>query len=127
MVTRRILYAAAALSLVACAGQDVARPTNELDKATQAIERARQANAYEFASFEITSADRKLQRAQDLASSDDDDDRLEARRLAEQVALDARLAEAKARLAQTETLKSEITRSVDELRNGKGQVPGGAP
>ncbi|MGE0079676.1 MAG: DUF4398 domain-containing protein [Thiohalomonadaceae bacterium] len=122
MVTRKILYAAAALSLAACGGPDVARPSNELNMAAQAMERARQANAYEFASFEMTAADRKLQRARDLAASDEDDDRIEARRLAEQVTVDARLAEAKARLARSEKVESEMSEAVDALRNGRGGV-----
>ncbi len=123
---RRVLYAAAVLALAACAGNEVERPTDQLSDATRAMESARQANAYEFASFEMTSADRKLARARTLTNSDEDEERLEARRLAEQVTLDARLAEAKARLAQSEATKSEMSRTVDALRDQVGSDAGGA-
>ena len=125
MGSGKLLIAAATLiSLVACAGSDVAKPTDELNTATEAMERARQANGYEFASLEMTTADRKLAEARTLANSDEDDDRLKAKRLAEQVTLDARLAEAKARLAKAEVLEEEMNRSIESLQNGNGTTGG---
>lgn len=121
----KLLIAAATLaSLVACAGNEVAKPTDELNAATEAMERARQANGYEFASFEMATADRKLAEARTLGNSDEDADRLRAKRLAEQVTLDARLAEAKARLAKAEVLEEEMNRSIESLRDGNGTTGG---
>ncbi|MFA7618054.1 MAG: DUF4398 domain-containing protein [Thiohalomonadaceae bacterium] len=122
MMTRKILYATVglALALAACGGPDVARPSGQIDDATVAMERARQANAHEFAAFEMAAAERKLDRARNLADSDEDDERIEARRLAEQVTVDARLAEAKARLAQSEDVKAEMNAAVEALRDSRG-------
>jgi uncharacterized lipoprotein YajG len=128
MAIRAILCAAAGLSMLAgCASNEVKKPKNEVNTAEHAVRNARQANAYEFASFEMTAADRKLDQAQSLATSDKDSDRLRARRLAEQATLDARLAEAKARLAQAQSTKTQMTETVDVLRKEAERVPGGTP
>jgi uncharacterized lipoprotein YajG len=126
MATRKILCVAAALSLLSgCASNQVHQPKAELNAAAEAITRARQANAYEFASFDMTNADRKFDRAQRLSNSKKDKDRLEARRLAEQATLDARLAETKQRLAEEKMRREQMSISLDVLRSEDGQNQGG--
>jgi hypothetical protein len=125
---RTALYTVLALLLLtACARNEVARPTNQLDAAAKAMQQAAQANAYEFASFDMAIADRKLERARELARSDEDDDRREARRLAEQVVADAQLAEAKARLEEARSINTEMSQTVEALRDKTGEGTGGAP
>ncbi len=106
------------VALAGCAGSPVPPPTDQVSNASAAIERAQQAGAHEFAALEITRAQRKLDQAKAMAGSDDEDERLQARRLAEQAAVEARLAEATARLAGTRNLHQELDRTVDTLRNG---------
>jgi hypothetical protein len=128
MATRLSLYVfAAALALAGCARNEVAPPKDELSDATHAMERAAQVNAHEFAAFEMATAQRKLVRARDLASSDDDDDRREAARLAEQVTADARLAESKARLADAQAINAEAKQTLEALRKETDPGAGGAP
>jgi hypothetical protein len=128
MATRLSIYFfAAALALAGCAGNEVSPPKDELADATRAMERASQVNAHEFAAFEMTSAERKLVRARDLARSDEDDDRREAARLAEQVTADARLAEAKARLADAQVVNEETKKTLEALRRQTDPNAGGTP
>jgi hypothetical protein len=114
------------LSLVGCATNKVSPPTDQIGDANKALERASQAHANQFAAFEMATADRKLNRARDLARSDQDEDRLEARRLAEQAALDARVAEAKSRLAEARTTNAETRKTLESLRKEIGNDTGGA-
>jgi hypothetical protein len=128
MAMRTSAYAfAALLALASCARNQVAPPKDQLADATRAMERAAQVNAYDFAAFDMAAADRKLVRARDLARSDEDDDRREAARLAEQVTADAHLAEAKARLAGARSINAEAKETLDALRREAEQNEGGAP
>lgn len=127
MAIRLALTLLLTLSLTACARNEVSRPKDQLADATEAMERAAQVNAHEFAAFEMATAERKLLRARDLARSDDDDDRREAARLAEQVSADARFAEAQSRLAQARAINSESRETLDALREQATEETGGVP
>jgi hypothetical protein len=128
MAIRIPIYTAVALLVLAgCARNEVSPPKNQLNTASEAMERAAQANAHQFAAFEMATADRKLLQARDLARSDDDDDRRKAARLAEQVTADARLAEARARLASAKTINEQAKETLEALRRETEAASGGTP
>lgn len=105
---------AAALLLSACA--TVPPPDDAIGDAEAAIERAADARAREFAAFELAQAGRKLEEAKQL-SSGESEQRLRARRLAQQARLDARLAEEQARLGRTRQTYDELREAVDGGRS----------
>lgn len=116
---------ALAVLVTACASNQVPPAKNTINEAEESLDRAQQAKAYEFSALEFTGAQRKLDQAKELANSDDEDDRLKALRLAEAAGVDARLAEAKARLAYTRSLYQEMQDTVKALRQETGLAPEG--
>ncbi len=124
ILTRTAIAALAGLLLTACATTPVPEATDAIANAEQALDRAQQAQAYDFAAFEFTKAQRKLNQAKDLARSDEKDQRRNALRLAEQSAVDARLAESKARLGSTRETYQEIEETVESLRQETGVTNG---
>lgn len=111
---------AVAVLLTACASNPVPPPKATISEAEQSIDRAQQANAYQFSALEFTQAQRRLSEAKDLANSEDKDDRLTALRLAEAASADARVAEANALLAKTRSLHQEIQQTVNAMRQETG-------
>jgi hypothetical protein len=110
----------AAILAGGCASNPVPPPQDAISEAQEAIERARQANAYEFSALEMTKSERKLEQAKQRSASEDDEDRIQARRLAEQAKAEARLAEAKARLADARGVYGQAKQTVDALRQELG-------
>jgi hypothetical protein len=90
-----MLVVAAICSLAACAS--VRAPVTEIAAAEVAVGDAERANAASYASLDLQQARYKLQDAKRAAA---DNDNLDARRLAEQALIDARIAEAKSQLAK---------------------------
>jgi hypothetical protein len=88
--------------LAACGG--VPAPVGEMSAAQTAVTAAEQADAAQYAPSDLDRARDKLIRAQ---AAMEEDDNQEARRLAEQALVDARLAEAKARAETAQQLHSE--------------------
>lgn len=89
-----MIGAGIALSLAACASDPA--PEAEMARADLAVNQAEDANAGTHAPGPYALARDKLERAQEAVA---DGDHLEARRLAEQAAVDAELAETQARSA----------------------------
>ncbi len=107
------------------AGPDTQPPGEGIAAAELALERAQEANAREYAPLEVRLARDKLERAKELAR-EGDDGFAEARRLAEEAKVDARLAEAKARTAETRK-RHEALKGAVEVQPELGQETGGLP
>lgn len=121
---RGLVVIVAGLMLSACATTRVPPPDDAIANAEQAIDRAQQAGAYEFAAFEFTKAQRKLDRARELVAEDGADADRDALRLARQAAADARLAEARARLASTRGTYQQMQQTIRALRQETGITNG---
>ena len=96
----------------ACASNEM-RPERELAVAESGIDQARQAGAAQYGSAELGAAQDKLSQARMAA---DRDEMLTARRLAQQAALDAELANAKARTRKAELAVQELNETIEALR-----------
>jgi hypothetical protein len=114
----------ALLGLAAC-GSTPPPPVGEMSAAQTAVTAAEQANAAQHAPAELDRARDKLVRAQAAMQQDDNSD---ARRLAEQALVDARLAEARARAEVARQNAEQVQSSVDALRSeARGDAGGDAP
>ena len=91
-------------ALAACSS--VPAPVAEMSAAQTAVTSAEQADAAQHAPSDLDRARDKLIRAQ---AAMQEEDNTEARRLAEEALVDARLAEAKARAQTAQELQSEAT------------------
>jgi Domain of unknown function (DUF4398) len=89
-------------TLAAC--NSVPAPVGEMSAAQTAVTAAEEAEAAQYAPADLDRARGKLIRAQAAMQEEDNQ---EARRLAEQALVDARLAEAKARAETAQKLHSE--------------------
>jgi predicted lipid-binding transport protein (Tim44 family) len=89
-------------TLAACSS--VPAPVAEMSAAQTAVTAAEEADAMQYAPADLDRARDKLIRAQ---AATQEEDNQEARRLAEQALVDARLAEAKARAEAVQQLHSE--------------------
>ncbi|MGQ9364712.1 DUF4398 domain-containing protein [Azospirillum sp. ST 5-10] len=112
------------LGLAACAGGPPP-PTAEMGAAEQAIDTAERAGALEHAPVELQSARDKLAAA-DAAMRDDE--RGEARRLAEQARADAELAAVRAEQAAAREAAVAVSRDTGVLSGGSTApvIPGGS-
>ncbi|WP_188262680.1 DUF4398 domain-containing protein [Azospirillum tabaci] len=108
----------ASLGLAACAGS-VPPPTAQLGASAQAIQQAERAGALEHAPAEFQSAREKLAAA-DAAMREDE--RTQARRLAEQAQADAELATVRSQRATAQQAAS----AVRTLANPNAGMPGAA-
>jgi predicted lipid-binding transport protein (Tim44 family) len=96
-------------TLAACSG--VPAPVGEMSAAQTAVTAAEEADAVQYAPSDLDRARDKLIRAQAAMQEEDNQ---EARRLAEQALVDARLAEAKARAEAAQQLHSEASGNVQQ-------------
>ncbi len=107
---------AAAVSLTAgCA--TMAPPTDEISNADLAIKKAEQANAPQYSPLEMRLAREKLEQARDLSRSEDNDELMKARRLAEEALVQAQLAEAVANNERAMANKAEAEKTIATLRD----------
>jgi hypothetical protein len=111
-VTRRLAgIAGAALLAIGCAS--VPAPKGEVANADLALRKAEAVNAAEIAPLDARLAREKLERARLELN---EENYLEARRLAEEAEVDALVAEAKARSARSQRAAQEIRDQIDALR-----------
>jgi hypothetical protein len=115
MLRRSLLVLVAAL-LAACAS--VPAPKSELATADLALRKADQSDAAHYAPLEARMARDKYQAATKAAGKGEN---LEARRLAEEAAADAELADVKARAARAKEAADEARASIQNL----GSQPAG--
>ena len=106
-----LLVVAFATACAACATTGE-RPTEELATARASIELAEQNDAQKHSTKSIAAARDKLARAEALSTAGDDE---QARRLAIEADVDARLAAAEALLAKNETAAAELREGLRTL------------
>ncbi len=107
--------AAAVTLMVGCA--TMAPPTDELANAELAVRKAEQANAPQYSPLEMRVAREKLQEARDLSRSEQNDDLIKGRRLAEDALVQAQLAEAVANKERAKANLAEAQQTIDTLRD----------
>jgi multidrug resistance efflux pump len=107
-----VLALSSVLFLGACASTGVP-PTAELSMARASITQAEAAGAGQLAPVELLAAREKLVRAESAIRAEQF---AEARRLSEQAAADADLAERKARADKAQRMATELGRSNDTLQ-----------
>jgi hypothetical protein len=107
-----VLALSSALFLGACATK-VAPPEAEMSLARAAITQAEAAGAGQLAPVELLAAREKLVRAENAVRAEQ---YAQARRLSEQAAADADLAERKARADKARRMAAELGRSNDTLQ-----------
>jgi hypothetical protein len=117
---RVALICGAAVVIVGCAA---ATPTvDTVSTADMALNRAIDAKAMQHAPLELRLAEEKLDRAK---SALEEEDYEQARRLAEEAQVDARLAEARARSRAARQQAQEIEQTIDTLQREVDQkTPG---
>ncbi|NJO12472.1 MAG: DUF4398 domain-containing protein [Gammaproteobacteria bacterium] len=110
------LIIAGSLAVFASACASAPAPTAKLAVAEQAVKRAEDAGAAQYAAGELTLAREKLERANAQAEKGSSESVSEAARLADQAVVDARLAEARTRSAKGEKAVAELEDSLRALR-----------
>lgn len=109
---RLCLVAGAALALAACAN-DIPAPTEQVTLSDNIIRNAENAGAVQYSPVELNMAREKLEAARREMQ---DENNAEARRLAEQAEVDARLAELRSRTQTTKDAVAAVQASIDTLR-----------
>jgi predicted lipid-binding transport protein (Tim44 family) len=112
---RTALAAIVPIILAACSSTP--SPVAEISAAQTAVTAAEQADAAQHAPGDLDRARDKLTLAQSAMQEEEID---EARRLAEQALVDARLAEAKSRADVARRDANKVQAGMDELRSGPG-------
>lgn len=111
-----------AVLLSACAS--VPPPTEQLATGRSAVSSAQQAGAPQYAPVELAQARTKLQNAETAMRAEDF---AVARRLAEEAAADASLAQARAGSARARQAAEQVDESIRTLRSELERSPAGAP
>ncbi len=106
------LVAFALSGLVACSSTPA--PVGEISAAQTAVTAAEQADAAQHAPADLDRARDKLMRAEAALQADENN---QARRLAEQALVDARLAEAKSRADVARQNADQVQAGIDDLRS----------
>lgn len=114
------LVASGALVLVGCAAE---APGQLMAQADYAVRDASEPGIREHAPAEVALARQKYQRAKRAM---DEEEYVEARRLAEQAIADARLAQTKARSQRAQQAVKELMEAVESLRQEINRAQGGA-
>lgn len=100
------------MALVGCAG--TTPPMDTLSAADTAVNRAIEAKAMEHAPMELYQAQQKLDRARSAMNEEDYE---QARRLAEEAQVDARLAEVKSQSQTARQQAQEIQQTINSLQH----------
>lgn len=114
------LAASVALALVGCAAD---APRQLMAQADYAVRDASEPGIREHAPAEVALAREKYQRAKQAM---DEEEYVEARRLAEQAIADARLAQTKARSQRAQQAVKELMEAIDSLRQEINRAQRGA-
>lgn len=114
----KLSLACAVAMVLGCAATSA--PNEAVSNAEYAIRKAEEREATRFAPLEMRIAKDKIEQSR-LAMAGGDNDL--ARRLAEQAAVDAQLAEAKARAGRAEATVDEIEKSIEALRSETERRP----
>ena len=124
---KRCLFVLTGVSLLlsACASDPLA-PTDSLQLAEQAINKAEDERAVEYAALEMRSAREKLTLAREAVQKKTEEDTARGERLAVEARADAEYAQAKAELAKAQSVNSEIKRGVQTLEQELDRSTGGS-
>ena len=115
---RPVFLACAAALALGCA--TASAPNESVSNAEYAIRKAEEREATQYAPLEMRIAKDKIEQSRlSIAAGEND----HARRLAEQAAVDAQLAEAKARAGRAEATVAEIEKSIEALRSETERRP----
>ena len=112
------LFVSSILMGIACAS--VSPPTDQISAAEAAIRQAESLGAVELAPLQMRVAREKLDEARSIAQNEDGDHMRHAKRLAEESALEARLAEETARTAAFEKARNDAAATIDAMRREAG-------
>ena len=112
------LFGSIALLALACAS--VSPPTSEISAAELAIRQAEGLGAVELAPVPMRVAREKLDEAKALVQKNNRDQMRRAKRLAEDAAVEARLAEETARTAALTKARDEAQATIDAMRREAG-------
>lgn len=112
------LFGSLALFSLACAS--VSPPTSEISAAELAIRQAEGLGAVELAPLPMRVAREKLDEAKALVQKDGSDRMRRAKRLAEDAAVEARLAEETARTAALTNARDEAQKTIEAMRREAG-------
>lgn len=112
------LFVSSILMGIACAS--VSPPTDQISAAEAAIRQAESLGAVELAPLQMRVAREKLDEARSIAQNEDGDHMRRAKRLAEESALEARLAEETARTAAFEKARNDAAATIDAMRREAG-------
>ncbi len=98
------------VAFAGCAGE---KPKANIANADMAIQRAREANAINYAPLELKTAEEKLQQAK---KESDAEEYKKARWLADESKADAQVAEAKSRSMRSAQIEQQVRKDIDALR-----------
>jgi len=112
------LIASFALFVLACAS--TTPPTQQISAAELAIRQAESVGAVELAPLPMRIAREKLDEARALVQKNENDQMRRAKRLAEDAAVEAQLAEQTARTAAAKRSRDEAQRTIDAMRREAG-------
>lgn len=108
-----LAFFSATIVVAACASQDQSLARTQIGGAQSAISQAERANAREYAPVELTNAEQQLANAN---KAFEDKDYVKANNLAQQAAVNAELAAAKADNSKTKSMAQSIQNSIEDLR-----------
>lgn len=118
-VQRFLIAACPALLLAGCAGE-AEKPTEDMTRATTLISQAEKAGAQQYAAAELQQARDKLSAANKAVEDGKEDT---AKRLAQQAAVDAELANARTATGQAQRAAEEVSKGTSTLQQEADRNP----
>lgn len=109
----RVVMLAAGIAVLGGCARDIPPPDKQMALAGAAVAKAESAEAYRYAPVELNTAREKLNKAEKLV---EEEEYVEARRLAEQAEVDANLAFVKSRSAATQEAVAELQKTIRTLQ-----------
>jgi hypothetical protein len=121
-IASRVVMLAAGIAILGGCAKDIPPPDEQLALAGAAVAKAENAEAFRYAPVELNAAREKLNKAEKLVEQEE---YVEARRLAEKAEVDANLAFAKARTAAAQEAAAEVQKTIrtlqEELKRSQAQ------
>ena len=119
---KTILGIAALAALTGCASTPP--PKDAMQAAQQAINRAEELQAVEYAALEIRTAREKLDAAEDAVQKEE---MVQAERLANESRVSAELAQARSKAARAKVDSEEMKQTIETLKEESQRAAGGHP